>query len=192
MVPCRREDDIKSCDYQESHCGVIMLFLLKDYPKRKVWQKASNKKSARSSSSSSSSWHLTAFWKISVDWAHFYSSSSSPWLSTWATAWRCRHGARTAALCLRCRRTGHSVCPAGTGSRRASGCSSASDPVNQIQNVCSWHSNTKTPPAWHRGGMGCGLPPLGPAGLSTAGGLTSSCVGSMLQSWPWGQQNNHR
>lgn len=55
--------------------------------------------------------------------------STLPWLSTWATAWRCPRVVHTAALCLRCRRTGRSVCPAGRGSRRASGCSSASDPV---------------------------------------------------------------
>lgn len=55
--------------------------------------------------------------------------SKLPWLSTWATAWRCPRVVHTAALCLRCRRTGRSVCPAGRGSRRASGCSSASDPV---------------------------------------------------------------
>lgn len=59
---------------------------------------------------------------------HLHVSFSWPSLSTWATAWRCPRGVHTAALCPRCRRRGRIVCPAGTGSRRASGCSSASDP----------------------------------------------------------------
>lgn len=125
-------------------------------------------------------------------WKYIQLQSELPWPSTWATAWKCPHGVHTAVLCPQCHRKGRSVCPAGTGSTHASGCSFASGPVKRDETMKCGVFIVRTRKQKLISMIcndviklnGLTAPPLWPAGQSTAAGLTSFCAGSMSPNWP--------